>query len=274
MINKFRVDYHMHTTNSLDGKNTAEEMCLSAIEKGLVEIAITDHFEIYPFLIEGRKCSYNNQPVETLAEIRSLQKKYSHKLTIRRGVELGQSYHNLFLADEIIRKGKYDFIIGSVHIFDNQYMEDIDYTQSPIKDIAFKYFKEVLTLVGNSDFDSVGHLNIFSRYAAKMSVTLEDYSPFYSILTDIFTLVISKGKAIELNTSGWRQGIGHPFPNEEILKIYYECGGRMVTVGSDSHNKDDIAADFDIAYDLLKKIGFEYITTFDKRKPIFVPINI
>ncbi|KZL90352.1 PHP domain-containing protein [Clostridium magnum] len=41
----YLYDYHIHTTYSIDGKNTILEVCKSAVEKGLKEIAITDHFE-------------------------------------------------------------------------------------------------------------------------------------------------------------------------------------------------------------------------------------
>ena len=41
------VDYHMHSVLS-DGKNSYEEMVLSAISKGLDEIGFTDHVCLKP----------------------------------------------------------------------------------------------------------------------------------------------------------------------------------------------------------------------------------
>lgn len=38
-------DMHMHTTNS-DGRNTVDEMCGAAIEKGVSGIAFTDHADM------------------------------------------------------------------------------------------------------------------------------------------------------------------------------------------------------------------------------------
>mgnify|MGYP002583220342 CR=1 FL=1 len=43
----------------------------------------------------------------------------------------------------------------------------------------------------------------------------------------------------------------------------------VVTIGSDAHAPKRIAADFDLAYSILKKCGFRYHAVFRKRKPCF-----
>ena len=40
------VDYHVHSNNSFDGKNSIEEMCKKAIEINLSEICFTEHFSV------------------------------------------------------------------------------------------------------------------------------------------------------------------------------------------------------------------------------------
>ena len=40
------ADYHMHSV-SPDAKVPMEDMCQAAIDKGLTEIALTDHYEFY-----------------------------------------------------------------------------------------------------------------------------------------------------------------------------------------------------------------------------------
>ena len=64
-------------------------------------------------------------------------------------------------------------------------------------------------------------------------------------------------------------GLGHPNPHEDILKRYRELGGEIVTIGSDAHAPERIAADFDRACSILKKCGFRYHAIFRKRKPTF-----
>ena len=80
-------------------------------------------------------------------------------------------------------------------------------------------------------------------------------------------------KGIELNTSGFRYGLGSPHPNIEILKRYKELGGKIITLGSDAHKAEDLASHFDIAQDILRDVGFKEVAVYRKRKPIFYGIK-
>ena len=52
-------------------------------------------------------------------------------------------------------------------------------------------------------------------------------------------------------------------------KTYRELGGEIITVGSDAHFTEHVAADFDKAADILKACGFQYYNTFIRRQPVF-----
>ena len=45
-------------------------------------------------------------------------------------------------------------------------------------------------------------------------------------------------------------------PNESLLRLYYDCGGRILTLGSDAHRCDRLANGFDRAAHMLRDIGF------------------
>ena len=100
----------------------------------------------------------------------------------------------------------------------------------------------------------------------KISSILKEYSDW---LDEIIRLLIDKGLGMEINTGGYAAGLGHPNPHEDILKRYRELGGEIVTIGSDAHAPERIAADFDRACSILKKCGFRYHAIFRKRKPTF-----
>ena len=84
----------------------------------------------------------------------------------------------------------------------------------------------------------------------------------------LFRSVISRGKGIEVNTSGIRQGAGEPMPGLRTLKRYKELGGEIVTVGSDSHRPADVAADFEETAKLLIQAGFDHVTAYERRRPV------
>lgn len=60
------------------------------------------------------------------------------------------------------------------------------------------------------------------------------YARYSDVIDEILRLLIEKGKGIEINTGGFKYGLGHPNPCEEILARYRELGGEIITVGADA----------------------------------------
>lgn len=81
--------------------------------------------------------------------------------------------------------------------------------------------------------------------------------------------MIQDGKGIEINTSSHRYGLKDSTPSRDILKLYKELGGKIITIGSDSHKPEHLGAYIDEAKELLKETGFDSFCTFEKMKPIF-----
>ena len=61
---------------------------------------------------------------------------------------------------------------------------------------------------------------------------------FFLIITEILKTVIQDGKGIEINTSSRRYGLKDSTPSRDILKLYKELGGKIITIGSDSHKPE------------------------------------
>lgn len=58
-------------------------------------------------------------------------------------------------------------------------------------------------------------------------------------------------------------------PDLSFIKLYKELGGEIITVGTDAHTKHFVGKHIPYGYELLKEAGFEYVTTFRNRQPIF-----
>ncbi len=91
------------------------------------------------------------------------------------------------------------------------------------------------------------------------------YEMYRDIFDEILTLLIEKGKGIEINTGGLKKGMRDLHPCMGILKRYRELGGEIITIGSDSHDTAHIADNFHRAYAALQECGFRYYTVFEKR---------
>ena len=129
-----------------------------------------------------------------------------------------------------------------------------------------QYYEAILDCVKlYKNYSVLGHLDLIKRY---------DSYPHYpdeklkDILSDILKIVIADGKGIEVNTSSFKYGLDDLTPSRYILELYYNLGGKIITIGSDSHKCDRIGDHFDEVIGVLKEIGFKEIYTFDKMQAI------
>ena len=122
------------------------------------------------------------------------------------------------------------------------------------------------------DFDSLGHLDYLIRYIPPCCGE-KDYvfKEYREVMDEIFKLLISKNKAMEINTAGLIKGLSCFHPKLEALKRYLELGGRLITIGSDGHSPDKIATEFAKTEELLKSCGIKGYYVYKKRQPEFIP---
>ncbi len=187
--------------------------------------------------------------------------------------EMQDLYFRTYFEKEL-KKYPLDFVIASSHGIDRY---DLSFgilqegrTRDEMQDL---YFRTVYENVKNYDkFNVYGHLDFITRYGGPKYRGM-NIGNHIEIIEKILKEIISKGKGIEINTSGYRYGEDRVYPDFEILKKYFELGGEVITIGSDSHRKEDITKDFKIAYEILERLGVKYISSFEKMEPSFIKIR-
>jgi histidinol-phosphatase (PHP family) len=60
------------------------------------------------------------------------------------------------------------------------------------------------------------------------------------LITKILKMVIADGKGIEINTSSFRYGLTDLIPSRDIILLYKKLGGKIITIGSDSHKQEHL----------------------------------
>ena len=135
------------------------------------------------------------------------------------------------------------------------------------KEYNERYYQEILEVIQDyKDYSVLGHLDLITRYDEAGIYPFEDIK---EIVTKILKIVIKDDKGIEVNTSSHRYGLKDLTPSRDILELYKELGGKIITIGSDTHQKNHLGAYIEETKIELRKLGFEYYCTFDKMKPIF-----
>lgn len=266
---------HTHTLYC-DGKNTAEEMVLAAIEKGFVSLGFSGHSPMNFESVWGMKESDMKAYYD---EIHALKERYTDKIDILCGLELDADYIGVNPED-------YDYIIASVHQFHSDgVVYSIDNTPEELSEcvdkvfggnwnlMAKKYFDMVTKHVLSGNFDVVGHLDLITKFNDDCDLFDESAPEYRAYALKAVDDILEKRPNIlfEVNAGAiFRRGNKRPYPADFILRYICEKGGR-ITITSDAHKTegldyayDDVAdycrmCGFSSAY-IIKSIGIEKIT--------------
>jgi histidinol-phosphatase (PHP family) len=249
------ANYHTHTT-FCDGKNTPEEVVLSAIEKEFSAIGFSSHgytdFDL-------RYCMKDTKGY--IAEINRLKVKYKDKIQIYLGLEEDAFCH--------ANRESFDYIIGSSHYF------LVDGKYYPI-DSSYDYFKKCLELFGYDvmkmthsyyiafcDYitkrkpDIVGHFDLITKFDELDTSLFLENREYVEAAKKYIELAADSGCLFEVNTGaisrGYRTSV---YPAEDLLYILKKKGAGLV-LASDSHSADTLDFGFEEAKHYIKDVGFD-----------------
>ncbi len=263
------VDMHTHTLNSPDGNHTAEYMASAAEKNGIYALAFTDHCEVDYFYKED----YDKYSEKSFTDISKVKKDFEGRLNVLCGVELGQPHYDKELAEKIINMHNYDIVIGSIHNLRN--MEDFcywDYGKTDIEAALNEYYDENINMASFGKVDTIAHITYPFRYIFNSLGYVEDIKKYKKKTDELFKICAEKDIALEINMGGLNYPIKMSSPDFDTVKRFKELGGKLITVGSDSHYAERIGKGIDKAYEIAREAGFKSVAIFKNRKPEEFPI--
>ncbi len=269
-------DYHIHPYHSADGQMSLREMALSAIDKELVEICSTAHFDIdFP---SGPRMNFVCDLVDYVEDVERYAKRFADQIVIKTGLEVGMQagredvYAKTRKAMENLR---FDYLIGSIHWLGRENGGPREPGVDPVwgygatrQKVLRRYAAALLQCAGEfPEFDCIGHLTYYSRWDPN-----EDHRMYYTDAPDeldaLFMHLAKNGKGMEVNTST-KDTRGYFMPDLDMFKRYRELGGEIVTVGSDAHRTNRIGDHYADACAMIKAAGFRHVCTYTDHRPTF-----
>lgn len=264
------MDQHVHTEFSPDSNQKIVGLIRRAKELNLNRLVFTDHFEKDPTdFTEEEIIDYDVFTVH----LNNLRRQYP-ELELRLGTELSYQPHIAEYLSMIVNKYPFDIVIASLHEGERKSFYQGHFFEGLTQEEAYeKYFKLLIDMVDEfDDFDVVGHIDYIMRYGDKEINDL-NYYKHQNVIDELLIKIINKGKGIEVNTSGMtKYNLGYLHPQKDILIRYFELGGRVITIGSDAHDVKYFYGYIDETIEVLKEIGFTYISEFINRKEIKIKI--
>ena len=259
----FLCDYHTHTHFSFDGDVTAthDAMCRRALEVGLSDLAFTDHCDINGD-VEGIYTPY--QADKAFAAMTEVKDKYAGRLNVVRGIELGNPHQYPKEAAAVLAAHPYEYVIGSLHnltgVPDFCFMKYEAMSDELIARLFSRAMDETLEVARFPGITTLGHLTYIHRYITLAGRTFS-FKPFYEKITAIYDEIIRRDVALEINVSTLWKGLGISLPTMELLKLYVDHGGKLITIGSDAHAPVNLAKSIRQGYALLRTVGIDEVLT-------------
>lgn len=278
-----KINLHTHCT-FCDGKNTAEEMVLSAINKGFTVLGFSSHC-IYPLTSDFYKTPDDEWHIpadklqDYLKEISRLKEKYAQQIQIYTGFEA-----DYFEAPEIgsaipdfesYKTLNPDYLIGSVHFVNTpKGFYTVDHTVENIRENLTKlytdsntglvdgrkavceYFEAERQMLAKGKFNIIGHADLIRKRNGILKLFDENESWYKEEIALTANAIAKAGVVAEINTGAIARGImDDVYPSTPFLELLHSYGV-PVCINSDCHNADFLDCAFDKASQIAKKIGY------------------
>lgn len=250
------LDGHLHTDLSPDSDVPIDAFAEQAVDRGIAEVAITDHVDFVP----GAPAFSFAPFAERERIVREAAERWAAQgVAIRFGVEI--TYDRAHEADirEHLRRHAYDYVIGSVHVDVGSPFHAsrvAGWTAGRrLADIVAPYFDEVLAAIRSGLFDTIGHLDVVKRYLIPHVMPI-DLARAPELYEPLLRALVDSGSALEVNTSGLRHVTAETYPAAAIVQAYRLLGGTRVVAGSDAHRKGSFTSGLDAGYGVVAAAGF------------------
>ena len=264
---KIPLDYHIHSQYSEDSDDSLAAMCQQAVKLGIPEIGFSEHWDVGPY---EKKPRYF-QPEPWNAELEHLRSRLDGQLIIRAGIEIAEPHLYPQESSEVLGRGSFDYVIGSVHFVGSNFMFNeryfLDHTAD---DVYGSYFAEMDRMVRAADLDIVAHFDI----PARTGKPIFGYEPtrYEERIRSVLKICVERGLALEVNVGGLRKPARIIMPDPLILEWYADMGGQRVTLGSDAHRLAEVGLHLERAIQAIRAAGISQVVQFEQRKAGFIPL--
>ena len=265
------ADQHIHSSCSDDADDTMLDMAIASAAWGVTDVCFTDHCDLEDpeTAVESESC-FDYWP-KALEQFREAKEKAP--VRVRIGVEIGAANHCPERARQVAATEGLDLVMGSIHNLRG--LPDFYYlkyeSEAHCLQLLDRYADELVEYAALDCFDVMSHIGYTRRYMQRAGFDIAfGLDRFGDRIETALKILIQNGRGIELNCSSPKlDPEPTPTPVMEVLRLYRQLGGEIITVGSDGHRISMAGKRIRWGHEVLKEAGFRYAALFEKRKPVF-----
>jgi len=278
------MDLHLHTHETVDApSSTVEAMCQRAVDKGVREIAFTNHL-----VLGNERFTIAQEAFRRHVEDIQAAEEHFPGLTIRLGLEVDyfadkQSELQATLAEyQRLTARPMDFIMGSIHhlwgeFYTTHQIRDTFYARHSPEELYPAYFELLADAISSGLFQVIAHPDCIKKGAKGISQPYP-WDAYRAYAERAIDLLVSTGVAVEINTRGLQHACAEMYPSEPFLATYVascRAAGRAprVTLGSDAHNPASFGFALEEGAAFARRLGIDRLCTFERGHLLHVPLD-
>jgi histidinol-phosphatase (PHP family) len=266
-----RSSPHVHT-QFCDGRSTAEEMVLAALEKNFVSLGFSSHagqdFNNTYAMDERRETEY-------IREIRRLQHVYGKDIRIWMGVERDR----LSIADRSL----FEYVIGSSHYVLSPEGEKLPVDDSPkLLEAGIGKFFHGDGLAFAADFfaltgkylrtfkpDIIGHFDLLTKHNKQNKLFDAEDPRYIKAATEAMDEAFTGCRLMEVNVGGIaRAGASAPYPSFPLLQYWRAIGGDVI-LSSDCHDAGMLDSAYAAGAAFIRAAGYKKAAFLGRQESLF-----
>jgi len=199
-----------------------------------------------------------------------LAEEYADRITVLRGFEIevvpGDRYVEIMSGFR--KQYGFEYMVGSVH-----YLHDISIDSSQeefvaaieiaggLEALSIQYYETVARMIEAMRPEVIGHLDLVRKNAGPHGPV--DTAPIRRAALETLEVARACGGILDLNTAGYRKGLGSPYPAPWLIREANRMGIPFC-IGDDSHGPLDVGAGVDDARAYLLENDVTTVTVLNK----------
>ncbi|RPB26027.1 histidinol phosphate phosphatase H [Terfezia boudieri ATCC MYA-4762] len=269
---------HSHHSHSgefcMHARDTLEEVVLTAIEKGMKVLALTEHMprdlpdDLYPEETEARITNFDlwRTFADFCDQANKMRATYGHLINILVGFEVDYIRESsIQLVQRLQEDYKFDMFLGAVHHvntipidFDRDMYLTAQASCGGSDEKLFEAYFDAQYAMLQLQPPIVAHFDLIRLFSENPTFPLQFWPGVWGRVVRNIEFVVGYGGLFELNSASLRKGWDEPYPRRDVCEAIVERGGRFC-LSDDSHGASQVGLNYDKLLFYVESLGIENI---------------
>lgn len=265
-------DYHVHTYRCGHAGGISRDFVLKAIERGISEIAFTDHIPLYflPRSERDPRLAMAEEEFEGyLHEVEALRDEFAGRIPVRLGLEADYREGQEEVLASWLGRADWDVVLGSVHWVAGGWIDSpgsaARFEKEGTEGLYDEYYRLLARAARTGLFDVLTHFDLPKKFGNRPTDPRDESEQ------EAIAAARQAGCAVEISSAGLRKPVGEAYPEARLL-ANMAVAGIPVTFSSDAHAPVEVGWGYEKTLELARSCGVRQFVTFERRRRVFHPL--